>query len=137
MLHALRSKIRGPAAVTLLAFAALTIGAPVAQAGMVNTDQAFAGVDLDAARARIATAVAREDLRAMFVARGVDPAMVDARVAALSDDEVRTLDEQFERLPAGGDVVGTVLFIFLVLLLTDLLGWTDVFPFTKKGALGD
>jgi hypothetical protein len=29
-------------------------------------------------------------------------------------------------------VVGAILIIFLVLLITDLLGLTDVFPFVKK-----
>jgi hypothetical protein len=35
-------------------------------------------------------------------------------------------------LPAGGvDLLGAVLIVFLVLLLTDILGYTKVFPFTR------
>jgi UPF0716 family protein affecting phage T7 exclusion len=39
-------------------------------------------------------------------------------------------------MPAGGDalgvVVGAAVLIFLILLVTDILGLTDIFPFVKK-----
>jgi hypothetical protein len=41
-----------------------------------------------------------------------------------------------DQLPAGGDAVGVLigasLFVFIVLLITDILGFTDVFPFVKS-----
>ena len=44
--------------------------------------------------------------------------------------------DQIERLPAGGSAIGVIigaaLIVFLVLLATDILGYTDVFPFVKK-----
>jgi len=65
----------------------------------------------------------------------VSPADVKARVAAMTDQEVTQLAGQIERLPAGGDGVGGVLFlvvfVFLVLLITDILGFTKIFPFTR------
>jgi hypothetical protein len=137
MLAKLRRNLRAPATAALLAFTALTMAAPAAQAGIVGTEAAFAGAALDAERARLNDALARDEVRAMLVARGVDPAAVEARVAALTADEVRTLNQQMDQLPAGGDIVGVVVFVFLVLLVTDLLGWTDVFPFTKKGAIAN
>ena len=70
-----------------------------------------------------------------FLARGVDPADLQARVAALSDDEARDLAAHIGQLPAGGDgvgdVVGALVLVFVILLITDLLGWTKVFPFTR------
>jgi hypothetical protein len=40
-----------------------------------------------------------------------------------------------DKLPAGGDglgiLVGAALIVFLVLLFTDIAGYTDVFPFVK------
>jgi hypothetical protein len=58
-----------------------------------------------------------------------------ARIAALTDAEAAQLAAQIDSLPAGGDPLGAlisaVLIVFLVLLLTDILGFTKVFPFTK------
>jgi hypothetical protein len=135
MLHTLRKHLRAPAAIALLAFTSLAVVAPAAQAGVVGTEAAFAGATLDADRARLSDAFAREDVRAMLVARGVDPAVVQERIAGLTAAEVERLNAQMDQLPAGGDALGVIVFIFLLLLLTDLLGWTDVFPFTKKGAI--
>ena len=60
-------------------------------------------------------------------------------MAALSDDEIRAIADRIDTLPAGqgavGAVVGAALIVFIVLLITDLAGLTDVFSFTKKGAL--
>ena len=103
-----------------------------AYAGMVGTgeviDQQQAVVD----RGQLLTALDREDVRQQLVAMGVDPQAAQERVAALSDQEIQSLNGRVQSLPAGGDVLGIAVFIFLVLLLTDILGYTDVFPFVKK-----
>jgi hypothetical protein len=53
------------------------------------------------------------------------------RVAALTDDEARILSTQLDSLPAGGfDALGAILIVFIVLLITDILGFTKVFSFT-------
>ena len=56
----------------------------------------------------------------------------------MSDDEVAQLAERIDSMPAGqgavGAVIGAAVLIFIVLLITDLLGFTSVFPFTNKGA---
>jgi hypothetical protein len=63
---------------------------------------------------------------------GVDPDAARARVDALGDDEVATLTSEIDRLPAGGtDVLTVVLVVFIILLITDILGVTKVFPFVK------
>jgi hypothetical protein len=67
---------------------------------------------------------------------GVDPSQVEARLAALSPAELAQLSARIDQMPAGGDGIGAVvvaiLIVFLVLLITDLAGLTDVFPFVKK-----
>ena len=81
---------------------------------------------------RIAAALEREDVRAQLAARGVGPAQAQARVAALTDAEAAQLAGAIDALPAGGvDILGVALVVFLVLLLTDILGYTKIFPFTK------
>ncbi len=118
--------------VALLLIVSLALPAPLpAEAAMLSTDAALAGLDRD----RVADFLARPDVRTLLQNYGVNPDDAKARVAALSDDEVARLAGEIDRLPAGGDALGTVvwvaLVVFLVLLITDLLGLTKVFPFTK------
>ena len=108
----------------------------VANAGLISTEQV---VEREAAaedRARIFDFLARQDVRAQLIEFGVDPAMAEARVAGLSDAEIRSVAGRIDQLPAGQDVFGailsTALVIFVVLLITDILGLTDVFPFVRR-----
>src|SRR6185503_12351402 len=116
----------------VLLIVSLTVPAPMpAEAAMLSTDAALAGVDRD----RVADFLGRPDVRSLLQSYGVNPDDAKARVAALSDDELARLASEIDRLPAGGDALGTIvwaaLVVFLVLLITDLLGLTKVFPFTK------
>ena len=108
-----------------------------AQAAMLATERAIATTDAaaGAARERIATLLERRDLQAQLEARGVNAAEVKARVAALTDQEAAQLAERIDQLPAGADaggaLISALLIIFIVLLITDILGVTKVFPFTR------
>ena len=105
------------------------LGSPLpVQAGMVSTETAVAGAE----RERVASFLERADVRAQLQAQGVDAMQAKARVAALTDEEAAALAARIDALPAGGaDVLGVILVVFLVLLLTDILGFTKVFPFTR------
>lgn len=83
------------------------------------------------------TAQARDTLRARLVALGVDPALAQDRVNAITEEELARLTARMDSLPAGGDAVGAVIFVFLVLLVTDILGYTDVYPFITRTVNGD
>jgi hypothetical protein len=111
--------------------ATLAAGAcpPPAIAGAVATDAVVAA----GARDRVALALARAEVRAKLETYGVSQAELQARVAALSDKEVAQLAERLDSLPSGGNgIVGAVVFVFLVLLITDIVGLTKVFPFTRS-----
>jgi hypothetical protein len=86
-------------------------------------------------RDKVSAFVQRQDVRQQMIALGVDPAEAVARVASLSDPEIRQIAGQIDSLPAGQGVlvalIGAAVFIFVVLLITDLLGLTDVFPFVN------
>jgi hypothetical protein len=72
-------------------------------------------------------------VRARLQAYGVDPVQAQERVAALSDEEAARLAAQIDELPAGGvDALGVALIVFLVLLFTDIMGYTKIFPFTRS-----
>jgi len=65
--------------------------------------------------------------------RGVDPAQARLRIAALSDRQAQALAAEMDQAPAGASgVLDTVVFVFLVLLVTDILGFTKIFPFTRS-----
>jgi len=105
------------------------IGAPLqAHAGIVGTDMVVAGVE----RERLTSLLERSEVRVRLEALGVDPAKAKDRVAALSDAEAAQLAAQLDELPAGGDILGAVVLIFLVLLFTDIMGYTKIFPFTRS-----
>jgi hypothetical protein len=105
-----------------------------AQASVISTEQ-LAAVQSTAGQAgghaRLNATLDRAEVVAALQARGVDPAAARARVAALTDAEADALAAQIDRAPAGGDVLGTIVFIFVLLLITDILGFTKVFPFTR------
>ncbi len=87
-------------------------------------------------RERVLALLARADVQEAFEKYGVSGAEAIERVRVLPDAEVLALSKQIDELPAGGDgvgaVVGGILIVFLVLLLTDILGLTKVFPFTRS-----
>jgi hypothetical protein len=115
-------------------FAGLPV--PAAHAELVETDRIEVTQPArTSARAHLASLLDRADARAALESRGVSAEDAKARVAALSDDEVDRLAARFDSLPAGGSGFETLLWfaflVFLVLLITDILGFTKVFPFTR------
>jgi len=86
------------------------------------------------ARDRLLQLLERQEVKDALMERGVDPAMAAQRVSSMTADEVRVMNQKMDELPAGGDFLSVVVFVFLVLLFTDIMGWTDVFPFVKKTA---
>ncbi|HEY7239110.1 MAG TPA: PA2779 family protein [Burkholderiales bacterium] len=111
---------------TLLVVCLAGLGLP-ARAGMLPTEAA------NPERARVLTVLERSDVQVGLQAHGVSPADVKARVAAMTDDEVTQLAGQIDRLPAGrADALTIILVAFIILLITDIIGWTHIFPFTKS-----
>ena len=105
-------------------------------AGMIGTETVLDTTRSQEARDYLNRILAREDVRASLIAQGIDPIEAKARVDSLSDAEVVSLADQIEELPAGGSALGIIvralLIVFIVLLITDILGYTDIFPFVKK-----
>lgn len=134
-LRRFRRLIALPIAALMLA---LTMPMGIAQAALVTTEQAVDRAAIDSARTKVAAVMAREDVRNELRSMGIDPQEAAARVDGLSDAEVQRVAARIDEMPAGQDAVGTIvgalLLIFLVLVITDLLGYTDIFPFIKKTA---
>jgi len=111
-----------------------------AQAGLVGTAQVaqaqgVVSVDTRAAeqRARVLSLLDRADVAAGLQEHGLSADQARERVAALTDAEVEQLAHTIDTAPAGADsFLGVLVFIFVLLLVTDILGLTKVFPFTRS-----
>lgn len=122
-------------------FVAACIGfgglAQSAQAGgLIGAEQVAASEGLRSAadhRARLLATLERDDVAAALVARGVSVEQARLRVAALSDAEAAQLAAEIDKAPAGAsELVGTVALVFVLLIFTDILGYTRIFPFIKS-----
>jgi hypothetical protein len=118
--------------VAALCLALLNLSSPpVARAAIVGTLQAVeAGSSRAADLSTVTSALARDQVRAEMLALGVDPAAVDARVARLTDAELRSLAERMDTLPAGGDALAVIGIVFLVLIILEVVGVIDIFKKT-------
>lgn len=118
--------------VLMISMLSLSLWVPNAQAGMISSEQVIASQAAQLERERARAVFDRQDVREQLQALGVNADAARARVDALTDDEVATINGKIDSLPAGGGIVGAVVFVFIVLLITDILGFTKVFPFTKS-----
>jgi hypothetical protein len=105
-------------------------------AAMVPTEATIYKINAQDARDHLKTLISRNDIKNALISQGIDPMEAKARVDSLSDSEVIEVADKIEQLPAGGGAFGAVIaasvIVFLVLLITDILGYTDVFPFVKS-----
>lgn len=104
------------------------------QAAMISAGQVAASTsDSEKDRAKITSVLSRADVQQALVERGIDPAQAQGRVAALTDEEASYMASHIDSATAGGDgIIGAIVLVFLVLLLTDILGFTKIFPFTRS-----
>lgn len=123
-----------------LVFALATLPLTPAQAGLVSTEQVIAGEASKTDRARVAAFLDRADVRDQLASFGVAPNEAKARIAALSDAEVADIAGRIDAVPAGQDIVATLIglliVVVIVVFITDLLGLTHVFPFIQPPASG-
>ena len=104
-------------------------------AAMIKTETVLTLSTVNDVRENLNQFLKREDVQALMTAQGISPAEAKARVDSLSDDEIMQIADKMDQLPAGGSalgvIVGAAVFIFVVLLITDILGFTDIFTFVK------
>ena len=119
--------IRRTLCAVLAALMIITGIAAPAQAAVVGTAEALA---MDARQSRISaieSQLARAEVRQAMIAMGVDPAAAQVRIASLSDAELAQLAGELESLPAGGSALALIGAVFVVLLILELVGVTDIF----------
>lgn len=110
---------------------AQTTAATAAPAALISAEQVQAATE-PSGRVLLEQTLQRADVVAALEARGVSVQAARERVAALTDAEAAQVAAQIDAAPAGGDAIGVIIFIFVLLLLTDILGFTKIFPFTRS-----
>lgn len=119
----------------VFSFLLLDFSVQTAHARMIDTNTVIAAQKERADREQVTAFLGREDVRQVMIQQGIDAVEAQKRVASLSDAELAKISQAMEQLPAGGDGIGTIIgaavFIFVVLLITDLLGLTHVFSFVN------
>ena len=123
---------RNLARAMLICFAPFAVFAPVSQAAMIGTNQIISNTQTQADKDLLKESLSRADIADQLLSVGVDPVLLQQRIDSLTAEEVAILNEQLDQLPAGGSIVGYSVFIFIVLLMTDIMGYTEIFPFVKK-----
>ena len=106
-----------------------------ASAAMVATETMLEASQGQQARTRIKQLLVRQDVRRALINQGIDSREAGARIDSLTDAEAIAVADKLDQLPAGSGVLETLLvvglIVFLALLFTDVMGYTDVFPFVK------
>ena len=121
------------AAVLMISIGALPMSGAATAAMVPTTDASSrAHSNADPARARLAAALARPDLSAQLEALGLTSDEAARRVAALDDATAIDAADRLDHMPAGAGLLGIAVFVFAVLILTDVIGLTRIFPFTRR-----
>jgi hypothetical protein len=132
-LHGLR---KSTAVVVVLAFCFVSVFIAPLHAAMVGTADILQKQSNDLQRQKVLQFMERQEVAQQLQAWGVEPAEAKARVATMTDEEISRIAGKIDQLPAGGDAVTFVILLaviaFIVLIITDILGVTDVFTFIKK-----
>ncbi|MGD9163207.1 MAG: PA2779 family protein [Chromatiales bacterium] len=112
----------------MLSLSLIMLPMGAAQSAMIGNSQLLDG-DSAAARTALMQALERDQVRSQLIQLGVDAEAVKARISQMTEQEIANLNQHLGDLPAGGDVLGVILVIFVVFIITDAIGATDIFPF--------
>ena len=100
-----------------------------AQAAVVGNGQIIHQVQQANDRDSLLQTINRADVQEQLLGMGVTTADIESRVNQMTQEEVAQLNQQIDQMPAGGGVLGIALVVFIVFVVTDVIGATDIFPF--------
>ena len=112
---------------SLMLFTLMTLWLPAAQAAMLGTGSADKQSQTASSTGTVEAFLSRDSVRQQLIALGVDPEMASVRAASLTTAERMELEQKIEQLPAGAGALEVIGIVFLVLLILELVGVTDIF----------
>ena len=113
----------------LMSFSLLFASFGQAQAAMISNSQLIDQAQQSNEKTTLLQTIRRADVQSQLLSMGVNTADIEKRVDQMTQAEVAQLNQQIDQLPAGGEVLGIVVLIFVVFVITDVIGATDIFPF--------
>ena len=87
------------------------------------------GSTADSDRTALMEMLGGDSAKQQLAALGISQEQAMQRIARMTDQEIAQLNQQLADLPAGGDVLGLLLLLFIIFIITDAIGATDIFPF--------
>ncbi len=99
----------------------------VSWAGVIGTGQIMDSDVRATSIERIDALLAIESVSSQLLEYGVDPAMIEARIHGLTTAELLALESRLDQQVAGGDALALVGTVFVVLMILELVGVTDIF----------
>ncbi len=100
-----------------------------AQAAIISNGQVIHQVQQVNDKAALLQTIKRGDVQEQLLSMGVTTADIESRINQMTQEEIAQLNQQIDQLPAGGDGLGLILMLFIVFIITDAVGATDIFPF--------
>jgi hypothetical protein len=119
-------------AVCMLGISVPAFATAAASAQIIGTEEIASSAQTEQIKDQVRAALNRTEVQQALQSHGVDAAQLKGRVDALTDAEAAQVAQHLNELPAGGDVIGVLFAVFIILLITDILGLTKVFPFTRS-----
>ena len=102
-----------------------------AQAAMISTQNAVQQQQVSYEKQELLSALERAEVQEKLVAQGVDVQAVKDRVAVMTAEEIRTINDRLNDMPAGQDLIGALVLVFLVFVITDMLCATNIYSFVN------
>ena len=117
--------------ICVFVISACLISLPLMQsagAAIISTETAIEMAERQDRIDHINEILAQKSVQSTLIRYGVEPADASARVAALTDTELQTLEQQLGQLPAGGTgVVEVIGIVAIVIIILELLHITNFF----------
>ena len=113
----------------LLSFSLFSLSVGPVQAAMVSNNQIINQVQQFSDRNALLQTIARADVQAQLANLGVNSTDLNSRINQMTPLEIAQINHGMTELPAGSGLVGVALTVFIVFVITDVLGATDIFPF--------
>ena len=113
----------------LLSVSLVFVSLGQAQAAIIDNNQVIYQTEQANDKAVLLQTINRIDVQKQLMSMGVNSADLENRINQMTRGEIAQLNQQIDGLPAGGGVLGIVLLVFVVFVITDVVGATDIFPF--------
>ena len=113
----------------VLSFLLLCVSIGQAQAAIISNGQVIHQIQQANDKTALLQTIKSVDVQEQLLSMGVTTADIESRVNQMTQEEISQFNQQIDQLPAGGGVLGVALVVFIVFVVTDVIGATDIFPF--------